>query len=110
MSGAQEPSYVLVEIKAKVAAGFFVITESSFQDAGAMGLSRLDIEACIAQLDESDFYKTMPSNARPGLMHDVYRPIYCDEPVYLKLQLNQASRAVVISFKRDQSFKRGQSR
>lgn len=99
MEASPEPSYDLAEIQAKVAAGFYVVTMSSLEGAGALRFDRKDIEDCIAQLDESDFYKTMPSNQRTGLMQDVYKPAYLGHLLYVKLQLNSAKRAVIISFK-----------
>jgi hypothetical protein len=52
----------------------------------------------------SDFQKTMPSEAAPGRFQDVYKPVYCGQPLYVKIQIaldkhtNQV--VVVISFKR----------
>ena len=38
-----------------------------------------------------------------GLWQDVYRCRYCGQPIYVKLQIGAAGRAVVISFKTDES-------
>ena len=99
MEAPQGPSYDLAEIQAKVAAGFYVVTMGSLEGAGELRLDRKDIEACIAELDEADFYKTMPATQCPTLMLDVYRPAYLGKLLYVKLQINKAKRAVIVSFK-----------
>lgn len=99
MEAPQGPSYSLAEIQAKVAAGFYIVTMASLEGAGELKFDRKDIEACIAELDEADFYKTMASRQRSDLMQDVYRPAYLGKLLYVKVQLNEAKRAVVVSFK-----------
>src|SRR5687768_3431432 len=97
------PAFDLADIQAKVKAGFFVVTESALEGAGKLRLDRLDIEACVDNLDENDFYKSMPAKKKVGRMQDVYKPTYLGKPIYLKIQLSDAKRVVVISFKKDES-------
>lgn len=71
--------------------------------AFAVGFDDEDICECIREhLDGTHFYKTMAAAKRPGLMQDVYRVTYRQQPVYLKVQIVGAV-AVVISFKADES-------
>ena len=49
-------------------------------------------------LHESHFYKTMPAEKRAGLWQDVYRLSFCGVRVYLKVQMNAAGQAVIVSF------------
>ena len=100
MSGA---SYPLEEIKALVANRHYWITRPSQDGAFELGFGDEDICECICDfLDETHFYKTMPSEKRPGLMQDVYRITYEKQPVYLKLQIVNG-RVTVISFKANES-------
>ncbi len=71
--------------------------------AAELYLDEQDVCACLLALDDGDFYKTMESVKRPGLWQDVYRPRYAGHSLYLKVQLDVRSGAVVISFKRDES-------
>jgi motility quorum-sensing regulator/GCU-specific mRNA interferase toxin len=72
-------------------------------DAAALGLDEDNIKDCVLSLREGDFFKTMPSEKRPGLSQDVYRCRYGGIAVYLKLQKGRGGDAVVISFKRDEN-------
>ncbi len=79
-----------------------MVTHVALTGAGQLGLERRDIEACVCELDSTDYYKTLPSYSYPGLMQDVYRAKYLEHRVYMKLQLHEGTVAV-ISFKKDQS-------
>lgn len=92
------PTYSLALIKGLVSDGSWVLTVTAENDAMALGLDQDDIRDCICNhLNESHFYKTMPSEKNPNLMQDVYHITYDDHPLYVKLQVNV--HAVVISFK-----------
>ena len=54
-------------------------------------------------LNETHFYKYMPAEKVPGLWQDVYKVTYEGIRVYLKLQINFANNAIIISFKEDTS-------
>lgn len=98
------PTYSLLDLKAKVDIGHFAITLTAARDAGAMGMDEEDIRECIRALTEAEFYKTMPSDRVPGTFQDVYKTEWCRQPIYTKLTLGSpGNRAVVVSFKRDQS-------
>ena len=94
------PTYDLEDIKAKVRVGYYSITLSAGTDALALGFDERDVVDCVLYVSEFEFYKTMSSTAKWGFMQDVYRTSYDTIPIYLKLQLDRNSRAVVISFKR----------
>lgn len=83
--------------------GDYQVTRAGFEGASRLRLDVLDIEACVLALDETDFYKTMPANQLAGFMQDVYKPTYEGHRLYVKLQLGNFGKAVVISFKGDES-------
>ena len=96
------PSYDLKLIQALVGRGAYHVTHSAMRTAVEVGCDQADIEECVLALASSDFYKSMAAEQRPGTMQDVYRPIFRDRALYVKLQLARAvngDQAVVISFK-----------
>jgi hypothetical protein len=106
LTGQERPTYDLAAIKRLVAAGAFLMTGRAVEDMLDMELDREDVKACISALDErplnegGHFHKTMPSTTVSGTFQDVYRPMYCGQRLYVKLQANRKG-AVVISFHRD---------
>jgi hypothetical protein len=46
----------------------------------------------------------MSAERAAGLMQDVYKITYESQRVYLKLQINKANVAVIVSFKEDESI------
>ena len=100
-----EASYALLLVKELVKEGKYLITSSALQSAALMGFLDEDITDCIVNfLQPSHFYKTMASEQRSGLMQDVYKITFEGKRIYLKLQINQSGRAVIVSFKEDESF------
>lgn len=99
-----EPSYSLHQIRELFQQGRFRIARTAFETALLISLVDEDIVDCITcHLNESHFYKTMPAEKVPGLMQDVYKIRYEGWRIYLKLQIDRDGRAVVISFKEDES-------
>ena len=97
------PTYPLQLVKHLIATARRVITLSSQQSAGELGLDEQDIVECIATLAERCFYKSMQSEKRPGTWQDVYRPTFAGFDLYVKVQIIGTSpndTVVVISFKR----------
>jgi motility quorum-sensing regulator/GCU-specific mRNA interferase toxin len=94
----RKPTYALERIKTLVRSGERIITLSALSGARELGLDEADIDEVVLNLDEQDFYKTMESERLPSLWQDVYRPVYREFELYVKLQI--MSCAVVISFKR----------
>lgn len=101
MSLGRQPTYDLGTIQALVRAGSYYVRESAFYDAMALRFDRTDIEDCILAITLADFYKTMTSEKKAGLMQDVYRPTYAGLALYVKVQLDPPTRAVVVSFKKE---------
>ena len=107
------PTYDLAEIKCLVRRGgrSYRIEPIARTGAGKLKLDEEDIVECVLALDDRQiaegghFYKTMESECRPGLFHDVYKTCHNGKPIYCKVQLMQAKEtaAIVIQFKRDKS-------
>ena len=97
-------TYALKEIQSKVTEEQYHITISALQGAQQMGLGQEDITECISELQDSHFYKTMPSEKIPGLWQDVYRVRFLCQRVYLKVQISVQGYVKVISFKEDDSI------
>ena len=99
-----DPSYPLEQIKRFLDEGNFRITLTALETAALMNFLDDDIVDCVTNyLSESHFYKTMPATQISGLMQDVYKIRYEGRRVYIKLQINEAGCAVVVSFKEDES-------
>lgn len=97
------PTFDLELAKGLVRLGEWSATKRAMLDASGMGFDPSDIRDCVLELAMSDFYKTAESETVPGTMQDVYKPIYCDVPIYLKLQIHEEKavarkKTVVISF------------
>jgi hypothetical protein len=74
------------------------------RDAFALGLLTEDVWLAIQDLDPDEFHKTMPSEAFPDTMLDVYHCTYGKKLIYLKFQVLESSKALlqklnVVSFK-----------
>jgi len=98
------PTYDLDTIKELVGIGHYRVTSEALNCLGELGFDRTDVVQCIQALSPESFHKTMASITAPGLWQDVYRPVHCGIPLYVKLQLVQRAApnciAVVVSFKR----------
>lgn len=96
------PTYDLAVIQQLVGQGPLsrVITSSALEGAALLSLDISNIVDVVLALTEADFYKSMESEASPGLWQDVYRHRYLGIELYIKLQLSPDGRAVVIQFKR----------
>jgi len=66
-------------------------------------LGYMDEEAIldvIEDIQEDDFYKSMPSEKVPSLWQDVYRVTHDGNILYIKLQISANNKkAVIIQFK-----------
>jgi hypothetical protein len=97
--GPTEPTYRLRDIKVAFSDGRYLVTKAAMDGAAWLGFFERDIRDCVAVLKRTHFDKTMPSNSVPALFQDVYRVSYSGRRLYVKLQLSEPNRAVVISFK-----------
>lgn len=96
------PTYDLHRIQELVQAGRYVPTTAALRGLSDLALDREDMEQCVLSLTHSDFHKSDQSRQQPALFLDVYRPTYCGQKLYVKLQLCDDGRgpAVIVSFKR----------
>jgi len=93
-----KPTYPLVQIKGLMKDQCWVLTESARDTVTELGFDEEDVYDCIVNhLDDTHFYKTMPSERKSGYFQDVYRITYQGFRLYVKLQVNVS--AIVISFK-----------
>ena len=98
------PYYDLADVKKLISEEQYKVTASALQSAHMMGFDEEDICDCIVHfLNETHFYKAMPSERFPELWQDVYKINYLRWRVYLKLQIGSTGLTVVISFKEDTS-------
>lgn len=99
-----KPTYDLSHIQECISERRFVITGTATDGAAELGFGAKEIVECIVnQLNASHFYKTMPADKAPGFWQDVYLITYCQQRLYIKLQINARGKAVIISFKEDTS-------
>ena len=99
-----EPTFPLRRIQELVAAGDYDVTDTARRDAESLTFDEFDMVECIGILTEEEhFSHTLKSTSRPGTDQDVYRVRVHGFPLYVKLQIDGAGRAIVISFKRDES-------
>ena len=89
-----------MEVQRLIAEGQFFITRVALDGAFALGFDEESIRECVCDfLDDTHFYKTMAAEkGKSGLMQDVYRITYENQPIYLKLQISE-EHVVVVSFK-----------
>lgn len=99
MNDDSSPTYELAHVQALVRLGRYRVTASARKRAQALGFGEAELVACILALTMLDFHKTMESESAPGLWQDVYRPLYAGLRLYVKVQVQGWSTAVVISFK-----------
>jgi len=77
-----------------------IITRSSRIEAVRIGYaSELDMVNRIQILNVNEIYKTMESNKCPGLWQDVYRTSDGAIDLYIKIQISQDGKGVIIQFK-----------
>lgn len=104
MPDARRPYYLLADIKSEVAVAGFVVTAQVAATLGRQGFDSGDIEACIQQLDEADFCESEAALLGTGNPADIYRPLYLDAPLFLRIQRCHAFGIVVTAFKSDGSL------
>ncbi|MHB1169321.1 MAG: type II toxin-antitoxin system MqsR family toxin [Longimicrobiales bacterium] len=104
MTHGKQPTHELSRIQAIVRddASKLYVTRTAAATAQEILCDSKDIIECILSLTADHFYKSMPSEKKPGRYQDVYKVRFHGYAVYLKLQLTVRDEAVVISFKRDE--------
>lgn len=99
-----EPHYSLTDIQGLIRAGHYRITVYALNEAHQIGFDLADIcDFVLNVLNLTHFYKPMPAEKAPGLWQDVYKINYEGVRVYLKLQIDYAVDARIISVKEDTS-------
>jgi hypothetical protein len=103
MADAKCAHYDLEKIKYLVLERRYQVTRRAGIDAETLGFDEEDICECVRQLTPQCFHKSMPSQTKLGTYQDVYYTTYCDEHLYVKLQIADTEDAIVISFHRNTS-------
>jgi motility quorum-sensing regulator/GCU-specific mRNA interferase toxin len=94
------PTHDLEEIKKVFSdAKSLNITGSALRDAAALGYGSEDILEIIRSIEPGHFYKTMPSEKRPGYWQDVYRVPDGKMELYVKLTSDTVTEFKLLSFK-----------
>lgn len=94
-----EPTHDLARIKTLVQARRYHATSVVRSTLFRLDLTECDLVECVARLDGSDFYKSMPSDLVPGSWQDVYRPGLEGRRMYVKLLVNDRAEVVIVQFK-----------
>lgn len=95
------PTYDLQQVQWLVGQGPTTcrVTGAALYGGEAVGMDRSAVVATVLSLEPSDFHKTMEADLCPGLWQDVYHHRVNELELYIKLQVDQSGRAVVIQFK-----------
>ena len=75
------------------------ITGSALRDAAALGYGSEEIVEVIQSMEPGLFYKTMPSEKRPGYWQDVYRVPDGEMELYVKFTSDTVTEFKLLSFK-----------
>ena|SRR5215475_3951892 len=75
------------------------ITGSALRDAAALGYGSEEIVEVIQSIESGHFYKTMPSEKRPGYWQDVYRVPDGGMELYVKFTSDTVTEFKLLSFK-----------
>ena len=75
------------------------MTGSALRDAAALGYGSEEIIEVIQSIEPGHFYKTMPSEKRPGYWQDVYRVPDGAMELYVKFTSDTVTEFKLLSFK-----------
>ncbi|WP_246661531.1 MULTISPECIES: type II toxin-antitoxin system MqsR family toxin [unclassified Tardiphaga] len=75
------------------------ITGTALRDAAALGYGSEGIIETIQSIEASHFYKSMPSEKKPGTWQDVYRVPDGDIELYVKFTSDVVTEFRLLSFK-----------
>lgn len=77
-----------------------IITGEANRNASSLGyLNPDEIIQRALQVESTDIHKTMPAKGKPGLMQDVYRSATQRDTLYIKFQISNNGKAVLIQLK-----------
>jgi motility quorum-sensing regulator / GCU-specific mRNA interferase toxin len=95
-----KPHFALEDIKVAFAdASRLNRTYVSRMGADDLGMDDEAVAAVIQNLDQSDFDKSMTSNADHRVWQDVYKPAVGPTKLYVKFTLDAQGALLLISFK-----------
>lgn len=85
-------------VKTMVRAGLAAVTNTVLIGAAQMGLSsKQEIFNVILALEPADFYKSMTAYHDSTCWHEVYRPFYKGQQIYMKFIVTDG--VLIVSFK-----------
>ena len=96
------PTYDLQQVQRLVGQGplSYRISSAAMMGGRKLSIDRQAVVDVVLSLKTEHFYKTMESELFPGLWQDVYHLRVGGVDLYIKLQIDEDGRAVVIQFKR----------
>lgn len=96
------PTYELQKVQWLVGQGplSYKISSAAMMGGKKLAIDRHAIVDVVLSLETDHFYKTMEAKLFPGLWQDVYHLQVGGVELYIKLQIDDDGRAVVIQFKR----------
>jgi len=102
MSGEKQfPHYSLTKLKRLIEEGKYKFTFSSKKTlVEDFSITTEEALVTILKLTGKDLYKSMQSHENDSLWQDVYHKNIGDKSAYIKLQINMADNAIIISFKK----------
>ncbi|MBB3322070.1 type II toxin-antitoxin system MqsR family toxin [Atlantibacter sp. RC6] len=85
-------------VKTMVRAGLAAVTNTALIGAAQMGFSsKQEIFNVILALEPADFYKSMTAYHDSTCWHEVYRPFYKGQQIYMKFIVTDG--VLIVSFK-----------
>lgn len=96
---ARRPTHNLVEFQAAMASGLRA-TRSAMDSAFALGFSHSGVKATLSEIRPEMFYKSMPSEQRPGQWQDVYHVPTIVGLLYVKFTNEGLQEWKLLSFKK----------
>jgi hypothetical protein len=98
----RSPTYDLQQVQRLVGQGplSYKISSAAMMGGKELFIDRHAIVDVVLSLERDHFYKTMEAELFPGLWQDVYHLRVGGVELYIKLQIDEDGRAVVIQFKR----------
>lgn len=93
--------YSLTDVVDRIDKGNLVINRDAERDAFQLfGWGLSDIETAYRELQPKHFYKTDPSELKPGVYLDIYKATIHGERIYTHFYIDHQETLVINSFKR----------
>lgn len=94
----RQPAYPLGCVQTAFANNHFQATVRVLRHLDLRGWNTGTIRLCIRSLKPADFYKSQRHLDRPDVWLDIYKPVFCDERLYVKFTLLEDGTYLVLSF------------